>query len=105
MSKMSKWIPTTDLMALRRFGKLGEELAELQAVAARCIIQGIDEIDPASKKMNRDRLWMEMADVLAQIDCCIAAFNIDRGCVEFRRAEKVRQMAEWESLFEEANTQ
>lgn len=34
---VSKWIPTTDLMMLRRMGKLTEELGELQAVAARCI--------------------------------------------------------------------
>lgn len=32
---LKKWTPTTDLMMLRRMGKLGEELGELQAVAAR----------------------------------------------------------------------
>lgn len=52
--KMSKWIPTTDLLQLRRLGKLGEELNELGAVASRCIIQGLYEIDPASNKINED---------------------------------------------------
>jgi hypothetical protein len=51
--KLSKWVPTTDPMTLRRMGKLTEELGELQSVAARVVIQGIDETDPSSGKVNR----------------------------------------------------
>lgn len=37
-SRVTKWVPTTDLMMLRRMGKTSEECSELIAVAARCII-------------------------------------------------------------------
>jgi NTP pyrophosphatase (non-canonical NTP hydrolase) len=99
MATMNKWTPTTDLLTLRRMGKLGEELGEAQAVAARVIIQGIDEVDPGSGKVNRQRLMDELADVQAQIGCTVLAFDLDQGYMARRTAEKMRQMAEWEALF------
>lgn len=99
---MSKWVPTTDLMTLRRMGKLAEELGELQAVTARVVIQGIDEVDPGTGKVNRQRLLDELADVQAQIGCTLLAFDLDQAYLQRRVAEKMRQMAEWESLFARA---
>lgn len=99
LGKLSKWIPTTNLMLLRRFGKLLEELGELTAVAARCIIQGVDEIDPGSGKTNRQRLMDEMADVQAQIGCTVLALDLDQDYMARRTAEKMRQMREWEAMF------
>ena len=96
---MNKWTPTTDLLELRRLGKLGEELGEAASVAARCIIQGIDATDPASGKINRERLENELADVQAQIGCTVLAFALDQDRMAMRTAEKMRQMAEWEALF------
>jgi NTP pyrophosphatase (non-canonical NTP hydrolase) len=96
---MSKWIPTTDLLMLRRMGKLSEELGELQAVAARVIIQGIDEIDPGTGRMNWQRLQDELADVQAQIGCTVLALSLDQAYMARRTAEKIQQMNEWESLF------
>jgi NTP pyrophosphatase (non-canonical NTP hydrolase) len=96
---MQKWVPTTDLLMLRRMGKTTEELGELQAVVARCIIQGIDEIDPASGEVNRLRLEKETADVLAQCICNIKALRLDRAAIEQRTVDKVALMDEWESLF------
>ena len=98
---MSKWTPTTNLMMLRRMGKLQEELSELGSVAARCIIQGIDEVDPGSGRINRDRLVDEIADVIAQCEVTMDKLNLDDGYIYERVAEKVCQMAEWEGLFEE----
>lgn len=98
-TKMNKWTPTTDLLTLRRMGKLGEELGEAQSVAARVIIQGIDEVDPGSGKVNRQRLMDELADVQAQIGCTVLAFGLDQDYMGRRTAEKMRQMAEWEALF------
>jgi len=95
---MSKWVPTTDLMTLRRMGKLTEELGELQSVAARVVIQGIDEVDPGSGKVNRQRLLDELADVQAQIGCTLLAFDLDQAYLARRVAEKMRQMSEWEAL-------
>jgi hypothetical protein len=99
--KLSKWIPTTDLMTLRRMGKLAEELGELQAVVARCVIQGIDEVDPGSHKVNRQRLLDELSDVQAQIGRTLLAFDLDQEYLQRRVAEKMRQMNEWEAMFQE----
>lgn len=97
--KLSKWTPTTDLVTLRRMGKLTEELGELQSVAARVVIQGIDEVDPGTGKVNRQRLLDELADVQAQIGCTLLAFDLDQDYLARRVAEKVRQMNEWEAMF------
>ena len=96
---LSKWTPTTDLMMLRRMGKLIEELSELSNVAARCIIQGIDEVDPGSGKVNRQRLNEEIADVLAQCQVTVHTLKLDTMGIALRQDDKVRQMAEWEAIF------
>jgi NTP pyrophosphatase (non-canonical NTP hydrolase) len=95
-----KWTPTTDLRMLRRMGKLGEELGEAQAVASRVIIQGIDEVDPSTGKVNRQRLQDELADVQAQIGCTVIALGLDQDYMARRTADKIRQMGEWEAMFE-----
>lgn len=96
---MSKWTPTTDLMLLRRMGKTGEEAAELSAVTNRCIIQGIDEVDPGTEKVNRQRLTDEIADVQAQLVCTVLALKLDLEYIAERTAQKIAQMREWEAMF------
>lgn len=98
-STVTKWVPTTDLMTLRRFGKLLEELGELTEVASRCIIQGIDELDPSTQRMNRVRLVDEIADVYAQLDETIEAFDLNKFYIEKRREKKRMYMQEWEEMF------
>ena len=99
--RMTKWTPTTNLMELRRFGKTLEELCELGVVLARCIIQGIDETDPASGEVNRARLERETADVGAQLRCTIEAMGLDSVSISARIAHKMELMREWEALFDE----
>lgn len=99
--KMHPWVPTTDLKLLRRFGKLIEELGELSTVAGRCIIQGIDEIDPSSGKVNRQRLEEELADVLAQCSVTIEVLRLSSKTIWPRVGKKERQMAEWEAFFQD----
>ena len=94
---MSPWTPTANQLHLRRLGKLCEELGELQAVAARCIIQGIDEVDPSSGHVNRCRLENELADVQAQIVCTVLTFELDQERMAFRTSVKLRNMDEWEA--------
>lgn len=100
---MSKWTPTTDLMMLRRMGKLNEELAELSCVAARCIIQGIDETDPSSGKVNRQRLEDEIADVIAQCEVTINSLKLNGAYICERVELKKSLMQEWEAMFVDAN--
>lgn len=99
--KMNPWFPTTDPASLRRLGKLSEELAELQAVVARIIIQGIDGTDPASGQTNRQRLQNEIADVYAQLSLAVMMFKFDTFMIDMRSKEKIRQMAEWEAHFQQ----
>lgn len=101
---MSKWEVTTDPLQLRRLGKLGEELGECSAVASRCIIQGINETDPSTRTPNRLRLESELADVMAQIACTIAALGLNNDYIQKRAAQKVEQMQEWESYFRSDET-
>ena len=96
---MSKWIPETDPMILRRVGKTGEECAELSKVCSRITIQGLDGVDPATGGSNRRALAKEIADVLAQCEVTIRTLGLSREFIEARAAEKEAQMAEWEALF------
>ena len=102
MSGVTMWVPTTQLWQLRRLGKLLEELGELTEVASRCIIQGIDEIDPKTGVVNRERLWRECADVAAQINCTIRAFDLPADDIDERVQHKEALMDEWEALFKSA---
>lgn len=96
---MSKWVPTTDLMTLRRLGKSCEELGELVAVLGRSICQGLDGVDPASGENNLDRITKESADVMAQIECNMRAFRLSREAMSRRTDHKIALMAEWEAMF------
>lgn len=96
---LSKWVPTTDLMTLRRLGKTCEELGELVAVLGRTICQGLDGVDPVSGETNIERITKESADVLAQIGCNVEAFKLDQDRIEARATDKMSQMAEWEAMF------
>ncbi|BEV09327.1 hypothetical protein [Methylophilus sp. DW102] len=95
----SKWIPETDLLALRRLGKTCEELGELVAVLGRSICQGIDGVDPSSDESNIERMTKESADVMAQLLCNFKAFGLNRMLIDQRIADKSEKMAEWEAMF------
>jgi len=70
-------------------------------VAARCIIQGIDEIDPASGKSNRQRLTEEIADVLAQCFFTATELKLEHEALGERVSEKLGKMQAWEDHFKE----
>lgn len=74
---ISPWIPECDQVRLATLGKLIEECNELSARAARCIIQGIDEVDPDSGRTNREELSLEVSDVIATIQTIKRELNVD----------------------------
>lgn len=96
---MSKWIPESDPMVLRRVGKTGEECAELAKVCSRITIQGLDGVDPANGESNRRALAKEVADVMAQCLVTIDALDLPMAFIEERADIKRQQMAEWEAMF------
>jgi hypothetical protein len=64
---ISPWMPEQDRIRLAVLGKLIEECNELAGRAARCIIQGLNERDPATGRRNSEELGREMSDVTACI--------------------------------------
>lgn len=84
----SDWQPMQDKGDLAALGKLVEELCECGAAIARCVIQGIDESEPTTAKINRAWLEDEIADVQAMIELNIRRFNLDRDRMAVRRTRK-----------------
>lgn len=91
----SFWWPETDPVRLKVLGKLGEELAEGGAAVARCIIQGIDEVEPTTGKINRHWLEDEIADIEANIEHAKKTFRLDRDRITARTGRKFEYIARW----------
>lgn len=94
----SPWHPITDAVDLKHLGKLGEELNECGAAVCRCIIQGVDEREPVTGRINRDWLQDEIADVLANVDLVIQRFNLDVPKMSTRAERKKRHLRQWHGL-------
>lgn len=89
------WHPISNAIDLKHLGKLGEEVNELGAAISRCIIQGVDECEPVTKKPNKLWLQEEIADVLANIPLVIARFKLDRWRIDERADRKRKHLAIW----------
>lgn len=87
------WHPMKDAVDLKHMGKLAEELGELQAAVARCIIQGIDEAEPVTGKSNRQWLGEEIADVQANLELVLEHFGLS---IDWRRVyRKKDNLRDW----------
>lgn len=115
-----RWQP----IDMKHFGKLSEELGELQAAVARCLIQGIMECEPVTSKPNKQWLEEEIADVeagaalimgrynikefeyvrqaIADLVFCAEAvtahFNLNRKVMGFRQIRKEEMLREWHGM-------
>lgn len=103
--QITAWHVETDPFRKRRLGKALEELSELSNVLARCLIQGVDEIDPSSEEVNRIRMQKEVADVYTQLAHLVVAFDLDQNDMMARIKYKTESMATWERLLQEENEQ
>lgn len=92
------WQPTTDKLDLAVLGKMGEELSECSTVTNRCIIQGIDEREPETGKLNREWLMEEIADVLATTGAAIAHFGLDDRKIAERVQKKLKHFSDWHTM-------
>jgi len=95
---VSPWSPITDKLDLKVLGKLGEELGECTSATARCIIQGINESEPVTKKPNQLWLEEEIADVLATTDIAISHFKLDATFILNRAQEKKKRLLTWHKM-------
>jgi len=92
------WHPIADPVDLKHLGKLAEEANELGSAIARCIIQGVDECEPVTGKLNRQWLQDEIADVQANLDLVIERFGLDEEAMDARAAKKRRHLKQWHDL-------
>lgn len=100
---VSPWTPMTDVVDIKHIGKLGEEAGELSTVAARCLIQGINESEPVSGKPNRQWLMEEIADVEAGMELSKRRFNLDREFIEARKQRKMAGLIKWHQMLPFSN--
>ena len=98
MTTMNPWHPITDAVDLKHLGKLGEECGELSAAVARCIIQGVEEREPVSGKLNSAWLTEEVADVIANINLVVERFGLDRAAINERSRRKYVQLKTWHDM-------
>lgn len=96
--KMNPWVPMSDPCDLKHIGKLIEELGEAISAAARCQIQGIDEREPVTGKLNKEWLEDELADVMAGIALARDRFGLDMVRMEQRTLKKMRQLQTWHMM-------
>ena len=95
---LNPWRPMTDALAVKHLGKLGEEANELGSAISRCIIQGVDECEPVTRKPNRQWLQDEIADVLANAELVMEHFGLDRDAIAERRLRKMKHLRGWHSM-------
>lgn len=92
------WHPMSNAVDLKHLGKLAEELSEAGAAVARCIIQGIDEAEPVTGKVNRKWLQDELADVVANIELVVDRFGLDHLTMRTRLERKKKHLRQWHAL-------
>lgn len=100
----SPWQPITKPIDLKHLGKFGEELGECIAAVCRCIIQGIDEKEPVTQKLNREWLEDEIADIQAGAELCIQHFNLNRQRIMERREKKLWHLRRWHQMLKRDET-
>lgn len=92
----SPWHPISNAVDLKHLGKFGEELNECATAVNRCIIQGIEESEPVTGKINKEWLEDEIADVLANIELCKARFNLTIS--QDRIDRKKKHLTSWHMM-------
>ncbi len=98
---INPWHPMSKPIDLKFFGKLGEELGECSSAVSRCIIQGLEECEPVTGKLNREWLEDEMADVLANIELVMERYELDKLRIFARAARKKEGLKTWHNMLDE----
>ncbi len=100
MTSINPWFPEPDPVLHQALGKLAEELGELTAIVARCLIQGYHEEEPVTHKLNRVALREEMIDVEAAMDW-LREIIVEPGGLSARHVRKLNGFREWQKMIEE----
>lgn len=95
---LNPWQPERDALRLAVLGKLLEELGEATAIVARCIIQGIDEVEPTTGMPNRTAAEDEFADAVTTIGMAAEFFCLDTTRMRERGIKKRAHLERWHAL-------
>lgn len=95
---VNPWHPMSNSVDLKTLGKLLEELGECVSASARCLIQGIDENEPVTRKANRLWLMEELADVKANMKKVIERFELEEGFIDTRARLKGSALDAWHAM-------
>ncbi len=94
----SPWHPIKDAVDLKHLGKFAEELGECTAAVSRCIIQGLHEVEPETKKPNIEWLEDEIADVQDNIFLNVERFGLNPARMLKRMERKIAHLRQWHGL-------
>lgn len=89
------WKPMDNPIDIKHMGKLLEETGELGAIAARCLIQGMDGKNPETGKLNSIALEDEIADILVNTRLVQEHFDLDAERVLKRAEDKYPRLRAW----------
>jgi len=95
---LNPWQPMTRPIDIAQLGKLAEECNELGSAIARCLIQGIDEREPETGKLNREWLEDEIADVTAKIAQVTEFYALNNERIFRRVIAKMRGLETWHAM-------
>jgi hypothetical protein len=93
---ISPWHPMQGPLELAIIGKLQEELCELGAALARCLIQGLYAVEPESGKPNFIWLAEEVTDVEACLE--VLKSNLLIHTIPERRNRKIAGYRRWHDM-------
>lgn len=99
-AKANPWQPERSPIRLAILGKLGEELAENGAAVARCVIQGLEEREPETGRLNVEWLEDEIADVMAAQGVAIERLGLNVERITARAMRKTAHLQQWHEQLE-----
>lgn len=98
----SMWQPMDYPLHVALVGKAQEEIAELiielaklQNLMGRSLIQGIDGLDPSDLISNRAKITDEIADVMSKLHQFAIDFKLDDQIIQKRWEAKFKFSALW----------
>lgn len=95
---LNPWHPMDKPVDIKVIGKFLEEMGEGVAASARCLIQGIEEKEPITGKVNKDWLEDEIADMHANLQLVIEHFHLDSSKILERSLAKKARLKNWHDM-------